>query len=52
MERHDIAKCLVDIRTGIEIIEEYLTEFMGGRRDFNIYRQKRLLRNGIERLLG
>ena len=51
MERHDIAKRLVDIRTAIDTIEEHLTRIMGGRRDFNIYLQDTLLRNGVERQL-
>ena len=51
MERHDIAKCLVDIRTSIDIIEENLVRIMGTRRDFNLYMQDRLLRNGVERQL-
>jgi uncharacterized protein with HEPN domain len=51
MKPHDIPKCLTDIRTAIETIEEYLFEFMGNRRDFNIYLQNKLLRNGVERQL-
>ncbi len=51
MGQYDIAKCLVDILTSIDTIEEYLSEFMGERRDFNIYLQKKLLRNGVERQL-
>ncbi len=49
MKRHNIPQCLRDILTSIETIEEYLTEFMGDRRDFNVYMQKKLLRNGVER---
>jgi uncharacterized protein with HEPN domain len=51
MKRHDIPQCLEDILAAIDDIEEYLTEFMGGRRDFNIYMQKKLLRSGVERQL-
>ncbi len=51
MERHNITKCLTDICTSIELIEQYLSKFMGERRDFNIYRQEILLRNGVERQL-
>ncbi len=51
MKQHDIAKCLGDILASIEIIEKYLFQFMGERRDFNVYRQEILLRNGVERQL-
>ncbi len=51
MERHEINKCLVDIRTAIDTIEEHLTRIMGERRDFNIYLKDKLLRNGVERQL-
>ncbi len=51
MARHDIGKCLSDILTGIDTIEEYLTRIMGERRDFNIYLQDKLLRSGVERQL-
>jgi uncharacterized protein with HEPN domain len=52
MKQHDIPKCLHDIRTSIDAIEEYLTEFMGERRDFNIYVQNRILRSAVERELS
>jgi uncharacterized protein with HEPN domain len=51
MGRHDIQQCLEDILASIETIEGYLTRCMGSRRDFNLYRQDKLLRNGIERQL-
>ena len=51
MARHDIGKSLTDIIAAIDNIEEYLTEFMGERRDFNLYRQKKVLRSGVERQL-
>ncbi|MDR1756922.1 MAG: DUF86 domain-containing protein [Culturomica sp.] len=51
MERHDIPKCLVDIRTSINSIESYLTEQMGELRDFNLYKQKKSLRRSVEREL-
>ncbi len=41
MERHDIPKYLLDIRTSIDSIESYLAEQMGERRDFGIYKQKK-----------
>lgn len=41
-------KYLFDIKESIEAIEE----FLGGKRDFNIYRENKLLRRGIERELG
>lgn len=41
-------KYLFDIKESIEAIEE----FLAGKRDFNIYRQNKLLRRGIERELG
>ncbi len=49
MKRHDIPQCLRDIRTSIDAIEEYLVEFMGDRRDFNVYMQKKHLRRAVER---
>lgn len=51
MRQHDIPQCLRDIVASIEIIEGYLTRILGERRDFNIYRQDMLLRNGVERQL-
>ncbi len=51
MKRHDIPQCLEDIIAAIDNIEEYLTEFMGERRDFNLYRQKKVLKSGVERQL-
>ncbi len=47
MKQHDIPKCLHDIIEAIDSIEE----FLGPRRDFNIYMQNKLLRSGIERQL-
>ncbi len=52
MKQHDIPKSLTDIITSIDSIEEYLSELMGGRRDFNLYMQKRYLRRAVERELG
>ena len=46
---HDITQCLRDIRTCIDTIEEYLTETMGNRRDFNVYMRNRMLRQAVER---
>jgi uncharacterized protein with HEPN domain len=51
MKRHDIPQCLRDIRDSIDTIEEHLTRIMGGRRDFNVYMQDKLLRQGVERNL-
>jgi uncharacterized protein with HEPN domain len=51
MKQHDITQCLMDIIAAIDNIEEYLTEFMGRQRDFNVYMQKKLLRSGVERQL-
>ncbi|MDR1756917.1 MAG: DUF86 domain-containing protein [Culturomica sp.] len=47
-QQHNILKCLVDIRTSIDAIEEYL----GLHRDFNIYLKNRMLRSAIERELS
>ena len=51
MKQHDIPKCLVDIRTSIDAIEEFLSEYMGERRDFNVYMQNSMLRSAVERKL-
>ena len=51
MERHDIGKCLRDIGESINTIEAHLTRIMGERRDFNVYMQDKLLRQGVERNL-
>ncbi len=51
MARHDITQCLLDILASIDLIEQYLTRFMGERRDFGVYRQEILLRQGVERNL-
>ena len=48
---HDIRSCLADILTSIEAIDNYLSENLGDRRDFNLYLQNRLLRRGVEREL-
>ncbi len=47
MKQHDIPKCLHDIISAIDSIEE----FLGPRRDFNVYQQSKLLRSGVERQL-
>jgi uncharacterized protein with HEPN domain len=52
MKQHDIPKCLTDILTSIDSIAEYLSEFMGERRDFSIYMQSKLLRSAVERELS
>lgn len=41
----EIQKYLFDIQTSIDSINEYL----GDKRDFNIYKKNKLLRRGIER---
>ncbi len=51
MKLHDVPQCLEDILAAIDTIEEYLTEFMGERRDFSVYMARKLLRNGVERQL-
>ena len=43
----EICKYLFDIREAIDSINQYL----GDKRDFNTYRQNKLLRRGIEREL-
>ena len=39
----------MDIIDSIDAIEGYLSEFLGERRDFNVYMQKRFLRRCVER---
>ncbi len=46
-----IHQSLLDILDCIAAIENYLAEFMGDRRDFNVYMQKRHLRRSVEREL-
>ena len=48
---HDVLSCLSDILTSIVSIEEYLTEFLGERRDFDAYMRKKPLRRAVEREL-
>ena len=48
---HDVLSCLSDILTSIVSIEEYLTRFLGERRDFNAYMQEKPLRRAVEREL-
>jgi uncharacterized protein with HEPN domain len=48
---HDIPTCLSDIKTSIDSIENYLSEFLGDWRDFNLYMQKKVLRRAVEREL-
>ncbi len=48
---HDVLSCLSDILTSIVSIEEYLTRFLGERRDFNAYMQDKPLRRAVEREL-
>ncbi len=43
--KRDIKKCLFDIKTSIDSINEYL----GENRDFYKYQENKLLRRGIER---
>ena len=43
----EIHKYLLDIKESIDSISEYL----GNKRDFNLYRQNKLLRRGVEREL-
>jgi uncharacterized protein with HEPN domain len=50
-QREDINKSLLDIREAIESIDGYLSEFLGEKRDFNLYRQKKFLRRSVEREL-
>ncbi|MDR2970040.1 MAG: DUF86 domain-containing protein [Tannerellaceae bacterium] len=40
---HDVLSCLSDILTSIESIEEYLTEFLGERRDFDINNARKII---------
>ncbi len=47
----EIRKSLFDIKDSINAIEGYLSEFLGERRDFNVYMQKRFLRRCVEREL-
>ncbi len=47
MKQHDIPQCLHDILTAIGHIED----FLGPRRDFNVYQQSKLLQSGVERQL-
>jgi uncharacterized protein with HEPN domain len=46
-----IISSLSDIKTSIDSIEDYLSEFMDDRRDFNIYMQHKRLRRSVEREL-
>jgi uncharacterized protein with HEPN domain len=48
---HDIRTCLSDIKISIDSINEYLSEFLGDKRDFNLYMQKKSLRRAVEREL-
>ena len=43
--KREIKKCLFDINTSIDSINDYL----GGERDFLEYQKNKLLRRGIER---
>ena len=45
--QHNIKKYLFDIKVSIGSIEEYL----GVKRDFNVYKQDKLLRRAVEREL-
>jgi uncharacterized protein with HEPN domain len=47
MKRHNIDKSLRDILTAIEYIED----FLGPKRDYNVYLQNKLLQSGVERQL-
>jgi uncharacterized protein with HEPN domain len=51
-QQHSIPKSLDDVLLSIEAIESYLTEFMGQRRDFSIYMEKKFLRRAVERELS
>ena len=47
--KHDVKKYLFDIKTAVDSINEYLNEYLGGRKNFTEYQKNKLLRRGIER---
>jgi uncharacterized protein with HEPN domain len=51
MQPDIIRQSLLDIVESIDSIEGYLSEFMGDRRDFNVFMQKKHLRRSVEREL-
>ena len=47
--KHNIKKYLFDIKVSIDSIFQYLDEHLGKEKNFNKYKENKLLRRGIER---